>query len=407
MDALVRAVPAGGVAELAADALVFVDARDDLVVEVQVLPLRDVGQRAAAEVVECAEVFAAHPCEQCVGHVFDDAIAVVHGRGADLHGARAEEDELGGVLPGGDAADGAHRKRGFGIGHDLLDHIERDGLDCGTAIAAVRRLAVDVRARLEGVEVDAGDGVDGVDGGECVGTGAFGGARGHADVGDVGCELDDDRSARGFLHPFGDLLAVFRHLTYGRAHAALAHAVWAAKVELEAVGAGALGTLDDVVPDVAFGFDHERSDDDVLRIAALYFFDLAEVDFDGAVADELDVVQAHHFLSVVVDGGVARADVGDGLSDGLPDGAAPACVEGAHDLLAAVGGRSGGEPEGVEALDAGEGGLEGWARHSLLPRSMQPLRCQRAYRQPRHRRPRGRRWCSRRLRSIWGWRSGQ
>ena len=67
--------------------------------------------------------------------------------------------------------------------------------------------------------------------------------------------------------------------------------------------------------------------------------------------------------AVPVDGGVARADVGDGLADGLPDGAAPAGVEGAHDLLAAVGGRSGGEPEGVEALDAGEGGLEGWVRH--------------------------------------------
>ena len=150
------------------------------------------------------------------------------------------------------------------------------------------------------------------------------------------------------------------HLADGGAHAALAHAVRAAEVELEAVGAGAFGALDDVMPGLALGFDHERGDDDVLGVAALYFFDLAEVDFDGAIADELDVVQAHHLLAVVVDGGVARADVGDGLADGLPDGAAPACVEGAHDLLAAVGGRSGGEPEGIEALDAGEGGLEGW-----------------------------------------------
>ena len=44
VDALVRAVPAGGVAELAADALVFMDARDDLVVEVEVLPVGDVGK---------------------------------------------------------------------------------------------------------------------------------------------------------------------------------------------------------------------------------------------------------------------------------------------------------------------------------------------------------------------------
>src|ERR1700761_3718105 len=100
-------------------------------------------------------------------------------------------------------------------------------------------------ARIEGVEVDAGDGVDGVDGGECVGAGAFGGAGGHADVGDVGREFDDDGSARGFLHPFGDLLAVLGHLANGGAHASLAHAVRAAEVELEAVGARSFGALHD------------------------------------------------------------------------------------------------------------------------------------------------------------------
>src|ERR1700761_5541152 len=105
------------------------------------------------------------------------------------------------------------------------------------------------------------------------------------------------------------------------------------------------------MPGLAFGFDHERGDDDVLWVAALYFFDLAEIGFDGPVADELDVVEAHHLCAVVVDGRVARGDVGDGLADGLPDGASPTCVEGTHDLLTAVGGRSGGEPEGIETLD--------------------------------------------------------
>ena len=271
----------------------------------------------------------------------------------------------------------------------------------------MRGLAVDVGAWFEGVEVDAGDGVDGVDGGESVGAGALGGASGHADVGDVGRELDDDGSARSFLHPFRDLLAVFRHLADRGAHAALAHAVRAAEVELEAVGAGVFRALHDVMPGLAFGFDHERGDDDVLRVAALYFFDLAKVDFDGAVADEFDVVEAHHLLAVVVDGGVARADIGDGFADGLPDGATPARVERAHDLLAAVGGRSGGEPERVEALDAGEGGLEGCVRHSVLRESMLPSQCRHACRRRRHRRLRGHRWCSRRQRSISGWRFGR
>ena len=41
VNALMRAVPAGDVAEIAADALVGVDARHDLVVQVEVLPLGD------------------------------------------------------------------------------------------------------------------------------------------------------------------------------------------------------------------------------------------------------------------------------------------------------------------------------------------------------------------------------
>ena len=41
MDALMRAIPAGDVAEVAADALLLVDVRDDFVVQVEVLPLGD------------------------------------------------------------------------------------------------------------------------------------------------------------------------------------------------------------------------------------------------------------------------------------------------------------------------------------------------------------------------------
>ena len=43
VDALVRAVPAGDVAEVAADALIAIDAGDDLVIQVEVLPLGDLG----------------------------------------------------------------------------------------------------------------------------------------------------------------------------------------------------------------------------------------------------------------------------------------------------------------------------------------------------------------------------
>ena len=65
------------------------------------------------------------------------------------------------------------------------------------------------------------------------------------------------------------MLAVLGHLTDGGAHAALAHAVRAAEVEFEAVGARIFGALDDVVPGLALRFDHERGDDGVLRVTAL------------------------------------------------------------------------------------------------------------------------------------------
>ena len=61
MDALVSAVPAGGVAELAADACFFVNARDDFVVEVEVLPFLHASQTLGLEIGDCAEHGSASP----------------------------------------------------------------------------------------------------------------------------------------------------------------------------------------------------------------------------------------------------------------------------------------------------------------------------------------------------------
>ena len=41
-----------------------------------------------------------------------------------------------------------------------------------------------------------------------------------------------------FLAPFGDLLDIFGHLSDGAAHAALAHAMWTAEIQLDTVAAG-------------------------------------------------------------------------------------------------------------------------------------------------------------------------
>jgi hypothetical protein len=53
---------------------------------------------------------------------------------------------------------------------------------------------------------------------------------------------------RVLLAPAHDHLDVFRHLADGRAHAALAHAVRAAEIELDAVGAGLLDQRQDRLP---------------------------------------------------------------------------------------------------------------------------------------------------------------
>ena len=92
------------------------------------------------------------------------------------------------------------------------------------------------------------------------------------------------------------ICGVLRHLADGGAHAALAHAVRTAEVQLQAIGARAFRALDHLAPGLTLRLDHERRDDRVAGIEALDLGNLAQVDLDGPVADELDVVEAHHAL---------------------------------------------------------------------------------------------------------------
>ena len=131
---------------------------------------------------------------------------------------------------------------------DLGHHVQRDRLDRRAAVAAVRAHAAGRRADRQGRGIDAHDRVDGVDQRHRVGAAALGGRRRLADVGDVGRQLDDHRQPAVLLAPRRDHLDVFGHLAHRRAHAALAHAVRAAEVELDAVGAGVLDPRQDRLP---------------------------------------------------------------------------------------------------------------------------------------------------------------
>src|SRR5262249_2852025 len=61
MDALVRSIPTGCVAEVAADALLFMNARHDLVVEIEVLPILHARHSQAAKIVDLRKAFFSHP----------------------------------------------------------------------------------------------------------------------------------------------------------------------------------------------------------------------------------------------------------------------------------------------------------------------------------------------------------
>ena len=57
--------------------------------EIEILPMHEVGHRAALEILDGAIALPVHPVAQSVDHVIDDAEAVMHRGGADLHRARA------------------------------------------------------------------------------------------------------------------------------------------------------------------------------------------------------------------------------------------------------------------------------------------------------------------------------
>src|SRR5581483_3481721 len=72
-DRLVRGVLAGDVAEAAFDALVLIDDRDALVVDVEILPIGHIRHRLAAEVVDLPITLRIHPVREPGDHVIDDA----------------------------------------------------------------------------------------------------------------------------------------------------------------------------------------------------------------------------------------------------------------------------------------------------------------------------------------------
>jgi hypothetical protein len=106
---------------------------------------------------------------------------------------------------------------------------------------------------------------------------------------------------------------------------------------------------------------HQRDHHGAVGPVAFDFAYLLQIEFQVAVGDEFDVVEAQQAAVRRQQCAIARAvDIDDGwpgFTQRLPDHTAPAGLKRAVDVVGLVGGRGGGEPEGVGALDAGEVGV--------------------------------------------------
>src|SRR5437868_3643257 len=109
---------------------------------------------------------------------------------------------------------------------------------------------------------------------------------------------------RRILHPACDLLAILRNLTNGGPHATLAHSMRAAVIELNAVRAGIFDPANNILPGLLSRFHHRRYDNGTIRPGALDLSNLAQVDFERAIGNQLDIINREHLLRSVVPGAV-------------------------------------------------------------------------------------------------------
>jgi hypothetical protein len=345
---LMRSVLAGDIAKPAMYTLIRIDTGDDMIIHVEVFPVREGRNRFADKIRGPGKAFFIHPVAEPFAQIFDDPKSVRHHGRAYLHARRAEEHELRGVLPGADTADTRHRHfGGDGVLCDGGQHFERDRLDGGAAITAEGRLPAYIGVGDEGIQVDARDGLDGIDEREGLAACLYGGAASRYDRVYVGGQFGDNGNGSHLHHPFHHEACDFWVLANGGAHSSFRHPVRAAEIKLQSMGAGIFYLFDQLVPALPVIIRHQRDDHRPVGEEADTFPDLPEVDLQRPVADQLDIIQAHDTAAVIVDGGVAGGDVLHLAAQRLPHHAAPAGFESAQDIDLFVGRWRTGQPVGV------------------------------------------------------------
>ena len=109
-----------------------------------------------------------------------------------------------------------------------------------------------------------------------------------------------------------------------------------------------------VAPGFRRGFDHGGSDHRAIGPRAFHLGHFAQVHFERAIGNQLDIIDAKHFLPAVMPGAIAIGDVQDRSANGFPHRSAPAGFEGAMNLGARIRGRRRSQPEGIGRPDACE-----------------------------------------------------
>ena len=238
-DRLVRGVFTNNMAAAALDAQVLVDNRLFDVVEVQVLPVGHARHGPAHQFRHRPHALVVEKSAEAVRQVINDLEAVDHCRRADLDVVGAEREEINRVTPIGDATDAGYRNVcGVGIARNFGDHVEGYRFHGFAAVAAVRAHAVRGRVHCQRVVIDAHDRIDRIDQRDCIGPAVHRGLRRRHDMCHVRSQFDDNGNSGNLLAPLGRHLNIFGDLAYGCPHAAFGHAVRAAEVKLEGVGAG-------------------------------------------------------------------------------------------------------------------------------------------------------------------------
>ena len=82
---MVRAVQASDVAELAADATIGIDARNALVIQIQITPFAEARNGLADQLIDGSHALFIQVIAQAFDHVFDNAVAIMHNGRANLN----------------------------------------------------------------------------------------------------------------------------------------------------------------------------------------------------------------------------------------------------------------------------------------------------------------------------------